>query len=149
MLSIPLYEVFHLQMTLTKKFSVALMFFVGTLSVLLQPTPSGFQLTCPQYYNCIHPPPQIAHCFRRHKQCHMGADERRLVVGLRDQCRDYMRMHAGSPLNPHPRVSHSHQDDTSEHPAKQQEPSRRWKSWHKRKYRHDRECQKWKRERGR
>ncbi|KAF7670786.1 cfem domain-containing protein [Alternaria burnsii] len=35
MLSIPLYEVFHLQMTLTKKFSVALMFFVGTFVTIV------------------------------------------------------------------------------------------------------------------
>ncbi|RYN39225.1 hypothetical protein AA0112_g3980 [Alternaria arborescens] len=35
MLSIPLYEVFHLQMTLTKKFSVALMFFVGTFTTIV------------------------------------------------------------------------------------------------------------------
>jgi hypothetical protein len=66
MLSIPLYEVFHLQMTLVKKFSVAFMFFLGTLSVPLRPTAPGFKLTSPQCYCCVHSPPEIAHCFHRH-----------------------------------------------------------------------------------
>lgn len=40
MLAIPLYEVFHLRLSLRKKISVALMFFVGTLYVLqLESTP--------------------------------------------------------------------------------------------------------------
>jgi hypothetical protein len=47
MLSIPLYEVFHLQMTWMKKFSVALMFVVGTLLVPLQRTSLGFKLMPP------------------------------------------------------------------------------------------------------
>lgn len=38
MIAIPLYEVYHLQMTWVKKFGVALMFSLGTLSVPLQPT---------------------------------------------------------------------------------------------------------------
>lgn len=124
MLAIPLYEVFHLQLSLRKKISVALMFFVGTLYVLrLEGIPQNFLIRF-QCYSNISCPSTVSGNLCRLVESDLESSRRHHLVTYRDWGRHCMRLHARPSCHPQPHVPYASWHDHGQKSAILCEPPR-------------------------